>query len=189
MKEAQAQIDKGDALLQQKNAAGARAEYEKALPMLEGANRRIILKRIATCQMVEGNDAAAVETLKTVLAEAPDDADALRLIVDRLIVLKRDAEAQEYMAKMPQGASGVDKNTVLNMGINLFNEQKNEEALAKFEEVITANPTWADGYYFRGRVLLVLNKIPEAKADFQKVLDLDPNNQYAADCRDFLKSL
>jgi tetratricopeptide (TPR) repeat protein len=189
MKEAQAQIDKGDALLQQKNAAGARAEYEKALPLLEGANRRIVMKRIATCQMLEGDDAAAVDTLKAVLAEAPDDADALRLIVDRLIVLKRDAEAQEYMAKMPQGASGVDPNTILNMGINLYNENKLAEAVAKFEQVVSLKPDWADGYYYRGLANLAQGKGDLAKADFQKVLELDPNHQYANDCREFLKSL
>ena len=189
LNEAQAAINKGDALLQQKNAAGARAEYEKALPMLEGANRRIILKRIATCQMLEGNDAAAVDTLKTVLAEAPDDPDALRLIVDRLIVLKRDAEAQEYMAKMPQGATGVDPNTILNMGINLYNDNKLPEAVAKFEQVVALKPDWADGYYYRGLANLAQGKNDLAKADFQKVLSLDPNHQYANDCREFLKSL
>lgn len=189
LKEAQAAIDRGDALLQQKNAAGARAEYEKALPLLEGANRRIILKRIATCQMIEGNDAAAVDTLKVVLAEAPDDADALRLIVDRLIVLKRDAEAAEYTARMPQGATGLDPNTVLNMGINFYNENKLPEAVEKFNQVISLKPDWADGYYYRGLAYLAQGKTVEAKPDFEKVLALDPNHQYASDCREFLKSL
>jgi Flp pilus assembly protein TadD len=189
MNEAQAAINKGDALLQQKNAAGARAEYEKALPLLEGKNRIIILKRIATCQMLEGNDAAAVESLKTVLAEAPDDADALRLIVDRLIVLKRDAEAQEYMARLPQGATGVDPNTILNMGINLYNDNKLPEAVAKFDQVVTLKPDWADGYYYRGLAYLGQGKNAEAKADFEKVVALDPNHQYANDCREYIKSL
>ena len=189
MKAAQEAIDKGDALLQEKKAAEALVEYQKALPLLEGANRRIILKRIATCQMVEGDDAAAIETLKSVLAEAPDDADSLRLIIDRLTVLKRDAEAAEYMAKLPQGASGVDPNTLLNMGINLYNENKIPEAMAKFEQVISVKPDWADGYYYRGLAYLVQGKNAEAKADFQTVLAKDPNHARAQECKDFIQEL
>ena len=185
---AQAAIDSGDAFLQQKNGAAARAEYEKALPVLEGPNRVIVLKRIAMCQMLEENDAAAVETLKTVLVDAPQDADALRLIIDRLTVLHREAEAQQYIAQLPQGAE-VDPNTLLNMGINLYNENKLPEALAKFEQVVAARPDWPDGYYYRGLTQLGQGNSAPAKADFEKVLALDPNHQYANDCREFLKSL
>jgi Tfp pilus assembly protein PilF len=185
---AQAAIDAGDAFLREKKGTEAQAEYEKALPLLEGTNRVIVLKRVATCQMIEGNDAGAVDTFKQVLAEAPQDADALRLIVDRLIVLKRDAEAQQYMAMMPQG-QGVDPNTLLNMGINLYNDNKLDEAIVKFDAVIAARPEHADGYYYRGLSLLAKGKMGDAKADFNKVLELDPNGQFANDCRGFLKSL
>jgi tetratricopeptide (TPR) repeat protein len=137
--------------------------------------------------MVETNDAGAVETLKTVLAEAPDDPEALRMIVDRLVVLHRTEEAQQYMARMP--ATGVDPNTLLNLGINAYNDNKLEEAQAKFDEVIVAKPDWADAYYYRGLAYLAQGKSPEAKADFEKVLALDPNHQFASDCREFLKSL
>ncbi len=185
---AQAAIDAGDALLRDKKGTEARAEYEKALPLLEGNNRVIVLKRVATCQMIEGDDAGAVETFKQVLAEAPQDPDALRLIVDRLIVLKRDAEAQQYMAMLPEG-QGVDPNTLLNMGINLYNDNKLDEAIAKFDAVIAARPDHAEGYYYRGLSMLAKGKMADAKADFQKVLAIDPNGQFANDCRGFLKSL
>ena len=186
--EAQAAIDQGDAFLRDKKGAEARAEYEKALPLLEGNNRIIVLRRIAVAQMSAGDDAGAVETLKQVLTELPADPDALRLIVDRLIILHREAEAQEYMAKLPQG-QGLDPNTMLNMGINLYNDNKLDEAIAKFNDVIAARPDHADGYYYRGLALLAKNKMADAKVDFKKVLELDPNGQFASDCREFLKSL
>lgn len=186
--EAQKAIDRGDALLQERKAAEARAEFEKAVPLLEGANQLIIRKRIATCQMLEGDDAGAIATLEGVLAEAPDDADALRLIIDRLIVVGRAADAEPYMARLPQGA-GLDPNTLLNLGINLYNDNKLPEALAKFEEVVAARPQWADGYYFRGLTQLGLQNTAAAKVDFEKVLALDPNHPNAELCREFLKSL
>jgi tetratricopeptide (TPR) repeat protein len=186
--EAQAAIDQGDAFLRDKKGAEARAEYEKALPLLEGNNRIIVLRRIGVAQMSAGDDAGAVATLKQVLTELPDDPDALRLIVDRLIILHREAEAQEYMAKLPQG-QGLDPNTMLNMGINLYNDNKLDDAIAKFNDVIAARPDHADGYYYRGLALLAKSKMADAKADFKKVLELDPNGQFANDCRGFLKSL
>jgi outer membrane protein assembly factor BamD (BamD/ComL family) len=46
-----------------------------------------------------------------------------------------------------------------------------------------------EAYYFRGLVYLNLSKNAEAKADFQKLLELDPKSQYADDAREFIKSL
>jgi Tfp pilus assembly protein PilF len=181
-------LDTADSLLQQKKPAEARAEYEKALPELEGNNRAIVLKRIATAQMLEGNDAGAVDTLKQALEINPADEVALKLIVDRLIVLKRDDEAQQYIARMPAGAA-LDSNTMLNQGINDYNAGKYPEAIAKFEQVVAAKPDFADAYYYRGLAQLASGKTVEAKADFEKVLALDPNGEHAAECKDFLKSL
>ncbi len=185
---AQKEIDAGDALLQQHKAAEAHAQYEKALPMFEGDNKVIVLRRIATCQMIEGDDAGAVDTLKSALELKPDDEPSLKLLVDRLIVLHRDDEAQQYMAKLPEGTA-LDPNTLLNLGINAYNDNKLEDALAKFQQVVAAKPDWPDGYYYRGLAYIASGKTAEAKADFQKVLELDPNSHYAGDCKEFLKSL
>ena len=166
----QKSLDNADSLLQQKKPAEARAEYEKALPQLEG------------------NDAGAVDSLKQALEINPADEAALKLIIDRLIVLKREDEAQQYIARLPEGAA-LDANTMLNQGINDYNANKLPEAIAKFEKVVAAKPDWADGYYYRGLAQLASGKTAEAKADFEKVLALDPNGEHAAECRDFLKSL
>jgi len=181
-------IDKGDELLQAKKPAEAQAEFEKALPQMEGANRAIILKRIATAQMLASDDAGAVESLKQALEIAPDDEAALKLIIDRLVVLHREEEAQQYMAKLPESA-GLDPNTELNLGINDYNDNKIAEALEKFEKVVATKPDWPDGYYYRGLAHLANGQTEEAKADFEKVLALDPNSRFASDCKEFLKSL
>ena len=185
---AQKAIDQGDALLKDKKGAKALAEYQKALPDLEGDNKIIVLKRIATAQMISGDDAGAVETLKQVLVAKPDDIDALRLIIDRLTVLHRDQEAQQYVAQLPAGTA-VDPNTLLNQGINDYNANKYPEALTKFQQVVATKPDWSDGYYYRGLAYLATGKTADAKADFQKVLELDPNGQWASECKEFLKSL
>ena len=186
--EAQEAITRGDALLEAKKGAEARAEFESALPKVEGENRAVVLRRIAQAQMLQGDNEGAVTTLKGLLAEIGDDPDTLTLLVDRLTYLRREEEAKQYVARLPQGAS-LDPNTLVNMGINLYNENKLPEALEKFEQVVALRPEWADGYYFRGLAELGLGKMAEAKVDFEKVLALDPNNANAGMAREFLKSL
>ncbi len=58
-----------------------------------------------------------------------------------------------------------------------------------FQRVIRQNPKMADAYYYRGSVYLAQNKNDLAKADFEMLLKLDPNSQYAKDAKDFLKYL
>lgn len=191
--EAQAAIDQGDSYFQSKNASGAKAEYEKALALLDGpeqaANRQKIRVRISQCQIAESDSAGAVETLKTVLAESPNDSFALRLIVDQLVVLKRQAEADEYIARLSQAGSGLDKTTLLNMAINLYNTDKLPEAIEKLSELVSQYSDWPDAYYFRGRAYLAQGKYDLAKADFQHVLDIGKDSPYAAECAEMVKSL
>ncbi len=181
-------LDRGNQLLTQEKYAEARAEYEKAIAQLEPANHPPILRGIARTYYQEKNPAKAVETLQQALAIKPDDVESLKLIVNLLVAQGKEKEAQEYMAKLPQGST-VDPATLLNIGIKYYNEGKMPEALSEFERVVKENPTLPDAYYYRGLVYLATGKSAEAKADFQKLLELDPNHPNAKDAQDFLKSL
>ena len=55
--------------------------------------------------------------------------------------------------------------------------------------MVKENPSLAEAYYYRGLCSLGLSKIDAAKADFKKLLELEPNSSHAADAREFLKSL
>jgi tetratricopeptide (TPR) repeat protein len=78
---------------------------------------------------------------------------------------------------------------MLNVGIKLYNEKDLNGALERFNKVVQDNPDLANAYYYRGLTYLGLNKTAEAKADFQKLLALEPNNPNADEVREFLKSL
>jgi tetratricopeptide (TPR) repeat protein len=185
---AQAAIDRGDDLLRERKGAEALAEYRRALGDVDAANRPLLLKRIATAQMVAGDDEGAVATLKEALELVPDDADALRLIIDRLTILKREEEAAAYLARMPEGTA-IGASTLLNMAINDYNDGDLDGALEKLDQVIARQPDAPETYYYRGLTYLAQGKMAEAKADFEKLLALDPDHQHADDCREFLKSL
>jgi tetratricopeptide (TPR) repeat protein len=181
-------LNKGNELLTQEKYAEARTEYEKAISLLEPVNHPPILRGIARTYFQEKQPDKAVEVLKQALTIKPDDPESLKLIVNLLVSQGKEKEAQEYMAKLPQGQT-VDPATLLNIGIKYYNEGKMPEALAEFDRVVKENPSLPDAYYYRGLVYLATGKNAEAKADFQKLLELDPNHPNAKDAREFLKSM
>ncbi|HEX7182009.1 MAG TPA: tetratricopeptide repeat protein [Thermoanaerobaculia bacterium] len=184
-------IETANAHLQASRFAEARAEYQKALGLLEVDDPTVkvsILRTIARTYFEEKQIDKGIDTLKQVLQIAPDDVETLQTMVNVLVAAGREKEAEAYVAKLPQGTT-VDPNSLLNLGIKLFNEKNLQGALEKFDRVVKENPNIAEAYYFRGLTYLGLNKAAEAKADFQKLVELDPNSQYAAEAKEFIKSL
>jgi tetratricopeptide (TPR) repeat protein len=200
-----AAINEGNAALQQEKYAEAREAYQKALPLLVGPkqeatpNQVPVLRAIASTYYRESTLAKtkeaktqkvdqAIATLKQAIEIKPDDAESLQLIVNLLVGAGREAEAQTYMARLPQGAK-VDPDTLVNVGIKYYNEKQIDKALEQFNRVITENPEMAEAYYYRGLVYLNKGKTAEAKADFKKLLEIDPKNKFAKEAQDYLKSL
>jgi TolA-binding protein len=145
-------LEHGNALLQQKDFAGARAEYEKGLAAIP--NNAVILRAIAQTYYGEKNLDKAIETLQKVLAIEPTDTTAQLLL----------GELQ-------------------------LNKKRVDDAWAYFDKAVKLAPTEADNYYFRGLAEMQGKKNAEAKADFQKYLELAPTGSYAADVKEYVKSL
>lgn len=192
---AKAALERANGLLAEGKHAEARAAYQEGMAKLQEQKETqdpvvllSIQRAIADTYFREKNINQAVETLKQALTLAPDDPVTLQLLVNILVGAGREAEAQTYMAKLPQGTK-VDANTLLNIGIQSFNDGKMDEALSQFDRVVKENPELPDAYYYRALVYLNKDKSAEAKADLQKLLQLDPGSKYAKDAKEFLKDL
>lgn len=192
---AKAALESANGLLAAGKYAEARAAYQEGMTQLqaqtEAQDPAVLLsiqRAIADTYYREKNIDQAVETLKQALNLAPDDPVTLQLLVNILVGAGREAEAQTYMAKLPQGTK-VDANTLLNIGIQAFNDGKMDQALSQFNRVVQENPDLADAYYYRALVYLNQDKKAEAKADLEKLLQTDPNSKYAKDAKEFLKDL
>lgn len=187
--QAKGALERGNALLGQGQYAAARAAYEEGMAKLPDTSLHAsILRAIADTYGKEGNNDQAVATLKKALEHSPDDPVTLQLLVNVLASAGREEEAKEYMAKLPAGAT-VDPAIILNLGIKAFNSGKMDEAFAEFDRAVKENPQLPDAYYYRALVYLNQDKKAEAKADFQRLLELDPNHANAAEAREFLKDL
>jgi tetratricopeptide (TPR) repeat protein len=203
--QAVAAINDGNAALQADKYAEARESYQKGLALLEPPTEATldtyvgVLRAIASTYYRESAQAKSkqekaqkvdqsIATLKQALAVKPTDTESMQLLVNLLVDAGREAEAQTYMAKLPQGAK-VDPETLINVGIKLYNQKQLDKALEQFNRVVQENPQLAEAYYYRGLVYLNKNKIPEAKADFKKLLEIDPQSKFAKEVREYLKSL
>jgi tetratricopeptide (TPR) repeat protein len=187
---AKAALERANGLLTQGKYADARTAYQEGMAKLEDKSLHpAIYRAIADTYYRENKSKEAIEALKQSLEiEEPDDPATLQLIANLLIADNREDEAKQYIAKLPQGTK-MDPAAILNLGIKAFNENKMDEAMTHFNRVVTDNPDLAEVYYYRALVYMNQNKNDQAKADLQKLIQLDPNNKFAKDAKEFLKDL
>lgn len=179
-------LEHGNQLLEQKDYAGARAEYQKALAQVP--DNPIILRAIAQTYYGEKKVDEAIATLKKVVELDPNDTTALLLLANLQIEKGNLDEGKATLAKAPADAIK-DPSVYTNIGILLLNKKKPEDAWSYFDQAIKLAPTEAEGYYYRGMAAYQSKKKAEAKADFQKYLELAPQGENAADVKEYLKTL
>lgn len=177
----------GNQLLEQKKFAEARAEYEKALAL--APNAPPILRAIAQTYYGEGKLDEAIATQKKYVELDPDNTSELLVLASLLLEKGNVDESKAILAKLPPDSIR-NPAVFINFGINLLNKKKPEEAWTYFDQAVKVAPADADGYYYRGLTAYQLkNKKAEARADFQKYLELAPTGENAADVKEYLKTL
>ena len=179
-------LEHGNALLQQKDFAGARAEYEKGLAAIP--NNAVILRAIAQTYYGEKNLDKAIETLQKVLVIEPTDTTAQLLLGQMQLEKGNLDEGQATIAKLPPDTIQ-DSAVYANLGILLLNKKRVDDAWGYFDKAVKLAPTEADNYYYRGLAEMQGKKRAEAKADFQKYLELAPTGDYATDVKEYIKGL
>ena len=61
-----------------------------------------------------------------------------------------------------------------NLGLSLFHEERDEEALSHFQEAIRLRPGYADAYLNIGAIQAKQGRLDDAAANFRRALDLKP---------------
>jgi tetratricopeptide (TPR) repeat protein len=180
-------LEKGDAAFKEGRFAEARVEYQKLLA-LRPELADTLNRQIAFTYSREGNYAKEVEYLEKVLQANPTDLN-LKLLT------AQEALQGGMLDKGLELLKGIDDSTIkdpavfYNVAVLLRNAQKPEEAIVYLTKAITVDPTYVDGYFQRGLAYLGLQKTPEAKADFQKVIELAPTGAQAETAKKALQQL
>ncbi len=183
-----AHLEAGNAFLQENKATEARAEYEAALETLDAESHAYVYLTIARTYYLEENMDETEVVLRKVLELEPDNVDGLKLLSNLLISSGREAEAQEFMARLPEGEK-LPADAYLNVGIDLYNSGDLDAALVEFEAATGLYPDEPLVYYYRGLVLVAQGKNDLAAADFRRLLELESEGPRAEEAKEFLKYL
>ncbi len=179
-------LERGNALLEQKDFPGALAEYEKALAFVP--DNPAILRAIARAYYGEKKLEESIATLKRAVEKDPSDSETLLLLANLQLEKGNLEEGKATLEKLPPDAIK-DPAVYVNLGVVLLNKKKPSEAWEQFDKAVRMKPDDAESYFYRGLAAYQMKKKSEAKTDFQKYLELAPNGSQAADARDLLKSI
>ncbi len=78
--------------------------------------------------------------------------------------------------------------TLYKTGIDLYDQQKYDEALQFFDKALAINPSYVNALNNKGLALDHLQRYDEALQSFDKALSLDPSNTKALEGKDSISS-
>lgn len=179
-------VEKASVLVNQKKWAEARAIY---LSLIEKhPNYTGVYPFLAQTYYAEKNYDEAIKYLKIGIEKDPADQTSKMLLANVLMETNRLDEGRQVMDTVDD-ARIQDPAVFVNIGINLLNNNKADEALPYFEKAITRFPAKGDGYYYRALVRLKNGDMAGTKADLTKFLELSPNAPEAPAARKALEQL
>jgi tetratricopeptide (TPR) repeat protein len=185
--ELQAAAAKADAAYKEGRFADARAEYEKLLALRPDL-APTVYQQIGFSYVQEKEYGKAVESLEKVLASDPANAQVRAIAAQAALEGRMVDKARSLLAGLDE--SKIDNADVFfNMGINFFNAGQAQDAIAYLGKAIAKDPSHVDAYYRRGLAYLGQGQSAEAKADFQKVVELAPGGEMGTMAKKALEQL
>jgi tetratricopeptide (TPR) repeat protein len=144
---------------------------------------------------------AAIDAYKKSLAIKPDDAAVYNQMGNIYGAEKKIPEATEALNKAadlnptPQGKA----KAFFNMGANMVNSGKPDQAADFFKKATDADPTYAEAWYQYGSLLMMQGKVdpktgqqtypPDTATALKKYLELQPSGPHAQEAQAMLSAL
>lgn len=185
--EIQAEVQRGNQLLQNKQFAEARKVYEDLMAKYPAVHQ--LNQFIARSYAAEGNFDKAIEYLRVGVEKDPNDIEQKILLGDLLMEKGQKAEAAQILESVDL-TKVKDPFPYINLSITKINEGKADEALALLDKLVTQFPQNIELFYYRGRANLAAKKMPEAKADLEKfVAGAKPDARELPDAKKILEQM
>jgi tetratricopeptide (TPR) repeat protein len=123
-----------------------------------------------------------------VIAAEPQNAQIRMIAAQAAFESKLVPRARELLAGLDE-TQIESPDVFFNLGVSFFNAGEIKDAVECFAKTILKDPTYVDAYYRRALAYLGLGQMPEAKADFQKVVELQAEGEMAAMAKKALEQL
>jgi len=185
--ELQAAAAKADAAYKEGRFADARAEYEKLLALRPDL-APTVYQQMGFSYVQEKQFAKAVESLEKVLAADPGNSTVRAIAAQAALEGKMVDKARSLLSALDE-SQVQSADVFFNMGINFFNAGEAQDAIGYFGKAIAKDPAHVDAYYRRALAYLGQGKSAEAKADLQKVVELQPDGEMGTMAKKALEQL
>lgn len=143
---------------------------------------------MARVYAAEGDFPKALEHLKINLDKEPNNVE-LKMFQAELLMQTGDKAGAKTILDAIDITQVKDPFTFVNESITLINEGKGQEAVDLLTKLIAQFPAQNNLYYYRGRAYVAAQKLPEAKADFEKFIAAEPNAKETADAKKILEQI
>jgi tetratricopeptide (TPR) repeat protein len=167
--------------------AEAQAEYEKLLA-LRPELATTIHQQMGFSLIQLKKYPEALEHLQKVLDADPANTQIRAIMAQAALEGGMTDRGLELLAGI-DGASVKEPDVFFNIGVNLLNAGRPEDAITYFSKAIALDASYADGYFRRGLAHLQLGRPAEAKTDLRKVLELTPTGPQADMARKAIEQL
>jgi tetratricopeptide (TPR) repeat protein len=167
--------------------ADARTEYVKLLGLRPDLAPRIH-QQIGFAWIQEKQHAKAVEELKQVLAAEPDNHRVRAIAAQAALEGGMLDEGRSLLAALPPDAIR-EPDVLFNIAVAFVNAGATEDAIQFFTRAIARDPGDAESCFQRGLALVKAGRTAEARADFQRVVELAPPGPRAETARKALEEL
>ncbi len=179
-------LEKGDALYNEKKYPEAIAAYESILA--KNPDLHFIRKNIGDGYFAMQNYEKALESYLQVNEKQPDRGDVLLAIANSYNNWGKPDQAMEWYTKVP--VSGIrDINSAFNTGVVFANSGNQADALKYFQKSVEIDPQFADGYYQLGLCQVAVGATPEAVAALNKFIELAPDSADAPTAKAIIETL
>jgi len=185
--ELKAAAEKADAAYKAGRYEEARAEYEELLSMRPDL-APTINQQIGFSYIQEKRHDKALEYLERVMAADPTNAPIRAIAAQAALEGQMLDRAKALLAELDD-TKITNPDVFFNMGASFQNAGQVPLAIEYFGKAIRVDPTHVDAYYRRALGQLGLGKRAEARADFEKVLELQAEGPMADMARKALEQI
>ena len=163
----------GDAAFAAGSWAEARTAYDKVAVIRPDLAPKLY-PRFARIYAAEKNTEKALEYLQKSIDEDPSNQQLRLVAASSAIDAGMADKALEFLAAVDDTkVSGPD--AYYDLGVGFLRKNDAENAVTYFTKAIAKDPKIVEAYYWRGISYVQARKLPEAKADMERVVALEPS--------------
>jgi tetratricopeptide (TPR) repeat protein len=179
-------LKKPDDLYQQGKYAEAAREYQKVLS--ENQELYHVWEQIGLCYYKLNDLENAAKAFKKILEKNPGSREVLINLAAIYLGKGNLEEGMKYFKQLDEETLK-DHSIFYNIGVLLFNNNQMDMAIDYFKKCVTRNPNYVEAYFQLALAYLNKGDMEEAKKNLQKIIEIAPGSDKAAQAKDILKSL